>query len=71
MAENKHYKVYYILKDSKSDANRYKFALSCLKINKLKDAEKALVGPDPKNGVKNYDAIPNGSYGLYLLGVIT
>jgi hypothetical protein len=36
MAENKHYKVVHILKDSKSDINRYKFALSCMKTNKLK-----------------------------------
>lgn len=26
--------------------NKYKFALSCVKINKLKDAEKALLGSD-------------------------
>lgn len=56
MAENKHYKVYHILKDCKSDQNRYyilyyytylitfryKFALACLKLNKLRDAERTL-----------------------------
>lgn len=44
MAENKFYKVTAILKDSKTDANRYKFALSCMKTNKFKDGEKALLG---------------------------
>lgn len=37
MAENKYYKVAAILKDSKTDANRYKFAVSCMKTNKFKD----------------------------------
>lgn len=37
MAENKFYKVTSILKDCKTDANRYKFAVSCMKTNKFKD----------------------------------
>jgi len=62
MAENKHYKVFYILKESKSELNRYKFALCCSKINKYKEAEKALLGGSDQSKTK--------SYGLYLLGVI-
>jgi hypothetical protein len=71
MAESKFYKATAILKDCKSDSNRYKFALSCMKTNKFKDGEKALLGAEASKTPKSYDAIPNGSYGLYLLGVIT
>jgi TolA-binding protein len=70
MAENKHYKVYHILKDAKNEMNRYKFALSCSKINKYKDAERALLGNSDMVKSKSYDFIANGSYGLYLLGVV-
>jgi hypothetical protein len=70
MAENKHYKVYHILKDAKNEMNRYKFALSCSKINKYKDAERALLGSSDLVKTKSYDNIANGSYGLYLLGVV-
>lgn len=70
MAENKHYKVFHILKDSKTESNRYKFALSCSKINKYKEAERALLGNIEQGKSKNYDAVANGSYGLYLLGVV-
>jgi tetratricopeptide (TPR) repeat protein len=71
MAESKFYKVVVILKDSKTDANRYKFALSCMKISKFKEGEKALLGAEAVKSDKDYSAIPNGSYGLYLLGCIT
>jgi anaphase-promoting complex subunit 3 len=70
MADNKHYKVFHILKDCKTEANRYKFALSCSKINKYKEAERALLGGSDQSKIKNYDCIANGSYGLYLLGVV-
>jgi tetratricopeptide (TPR) repeat protein len=50
--------------------NRYKFALSCSKINKYKEAEKALLGTSDHSKLKNYDSVANGSYGLYLLGII-
>lgn len=49
--------------------NRYKFAISCIKINKYKEAEKALLGTETMK-IKNYDNVANGSYGLYLLGVV-
>jgi len=58
------------LKDCTSEANRYKYALSCTKISKFKEAEKALVGSEIGKASKNLDLIPNGSYGLYLMGVV-
>lgn len=70
MAENKHYKVFNILKDCNSEMNKYKYAVSCIKISKLKEAEKALLGPELGKQTKNLDVIPNGSFGLYLMGVI-
>jgi hypothetical protein len=50
--------------------NKYKYAVSCVKISKFKEAEKALLGNDHGKQQKNLDMVPNGSYGLYLLGVI-
>ena len=70
MAENKHHKVCSILKDTKNEMNRYKFALSCSKTNKYKEAERALLGSSDLIKSKNYDSVANGSYGLYLLGVV-
>jgi len=49
--------------------NRYKFAISCIKINKYKEAERALLGSETLK-IKNYDNVANGSYGLYLLAVV-
>ena len=78
LAEMKAYKAYYILKDCKSEMNRYKFAIVCLKLNKLKEAEKALASPVNDttnkfllNHTIKLENIPNGSYGLYLLGLIS
>lgn len=54
---------------------RYKFALACIKLKKNRDAEKALLG-DPQSVKLNMplqqlaEKVPNGSYGLYLLGLI-
>ena len=45
--------------------------MSCFKINKLKEAEKALLGSEFGKPTKNYNNIPNGCYGLYLMGAIT
>lgn len=79
MAENKHYKVYYILQQSKTEENRYKLAAACLKLNKLKEAEKALLPNHFSEFITNkytsqnayrFENVPNGSYGLYLLGLI-
>jgi len=63
------------LKDCKSDQNRYKLAVTCLKLNKLKEAERSLL---PEFNTRNFifkqrgtiDHIPNGAYGFYLLGLI-
>ena len=70
MAENKHHKVCNILKEAKNEMNRYKYALSCSKTNKYKEAEKALLGNNDSIKNKNYESVANGSYGLYLLGVV-
>ncbi|EAR84490.2 tetratricopeptide repeat protein (macronuclear) [Tetrahymena thermophila SB210] len=80
MAENKHYKVYDILKLCKSEMNRYRFALVCLKLNKNQDGEKALLmenyNPQDQNMQSKHrsqmlpDYVPNGCYGFYLLGLI-
>jgi hypothetical protein len=43
LGEGKAYKAFEVLRDCQSNANRYKFALTCLKLNKLADAEKALL----------------------------
>ncbi len=50
--------------------NRYKFAVSCVKISKFKEAEKMLFGGEIGKQNKNLDVIPNGSYGMYLMGVV-
>jgi anaphase-promoting complex subunit 3 len=43
LGEGKGYKAYEILKDCTQNANRYKFAITCLKLNKHSEAEKALL----------------------------
>ena len=52
-ADNKHYKVFHVLKEAKGEANRYKFAVSCNKINRYREAEKALLGAEPGK-IKHY-----------------
>ena len=74
--ENKIYKAYHILQNCKSDENRYKLAVACVRMNKLKEAEKALLGPNlydflsSKINSGNLNNVPNGSFGIYLLGLI-
>lgn len=79
MGENKHYKAFHILQQCKSEENRYKFATVCLKLNKLKEAERALSPSHFSDIFSNkygnqaslrLDNVPNGSYGIYLLGLI-
>ena len=73
LAENKPNKAYEVLKGCKTDMARYKFAVSCMRINKLKDGERALNPPEniPRSLHNKAEApVPNGSYGLYLLGAI-
>lgn len=43
IGDGKAYKAYEVLKNSTNNANRYKFALTCFKLNKLQEAEKALL----------------------------
>ena len=79
MGENKQYKAYHILLQCKTEENRYKLAMACLKLNKLKEAEKALIPSHFSDFMSNkysnqstyrIENVPNGSYGLYLLGLI-
>lgn len=76
LTENKYYKVYDVLKHCRSEMNRYRFALVCLKLHKYEDGERALL---PENGLFSIellgrrvggDSVPNGCYGYYLLGLI-
>ena len=48
LGEGKAYKAYEVLKDCKSDAARYKFALVCMKLNKFHEAERALLLNEPR-----------------------
>ena len=43
LGEGKAHKAYEILRDCTSHSNRYKFAHTCLKLNKFAEAEKALL----------------------------
>ncbi|KAJ3679019.1 hypothetical protein LUZ60_017030 [Juncus effusus] len=59
------YAAYHILKGKKLAQSRYLFAVSCYKMELLKEAEAALCPPnEPTNEV------PNGASGHYLLGLI-
>lgn len=44
IGEGKTYKAYEVLKDAESPSNRYKFALTCIKLGKYEEAELALTG---------------------------
>ena len=43
IGENKAYKAYEVLKNSSSPQNKYKFALTCMKLNKYSEAEKVIL----------------------------
>ena len=43
LGEGKAYKAYEVLKGSTSGPNRYKLALTCIKLNLLAEAEKVLL----------------------------
>lgn len=77
LSEQKPFKAYEILKDCKSDSNRYLFALTCFKMGNMREAERALLLQSDINSIRHLLAnnrvdsnIPNGSYGLYLLAQI-
>lgn len=64
IGQGKIYKAYDVLKSSQSPQNRYKFALTCMKLKKWEEAEKSLQGGRSRTDIKN---VPNGAAGLYLL----
>ena len=73
LGDGKAYKAYDVLKGSTSSANRYKLALTCLKLNKLAEAEKVLLDQTNIRSLSLMDPdqlkkVPNGAAGLYLLG---
>ena len=82
MGEGKAYKAYEILKDCQSAKNRYKFALTCIKLQKYDEAETALTGallPSRGNiqlvgyqhlNLEENRNIPHGAPGYYLLGYV-
>ena len=74
IGDGKFHKAFNILKDSKSSQCRYLFAQVCLKLNKLLEAETALLTDKHfSKSILSKDSesvIPNGSGGYYLLGLI-
>jgi len=60
LQENKAYKVLHILKNCYTEVARYKYALACMKLNKLQELERALR--------IDAETIANGSYGMLLMG---
>lgn len=74
LADNAPFKAFSVLKNIKSKRAKYLFAVAAFRINKMSDAEAALM---PENSVSKglnqkipFDHIVNGSHGLYLLGQI-
>ena len=75
LGEGKAYKAYEVLRNCKSPPNRYKQALTCIKLNRLAEAEKVLLD---NNNIRSLSLmepeqlrkVPNGAAGLYLLGQI-
>ena len=73
-----------MLKDAESPSNRYKFALTCIKLGKYEDAEMALTGARLPNqrgrqgsvvfgrhlNLEENKSIPNGAGGYYYLGFV-
>ena len=66
--ENKPYKAYYILKECSSAMGKYKFALSCIKLNRLPEADKTLLNIKIKEEEKTSRNLMASIY--YNLGVI-
>jgi tetratricopeptide (TPR) repeat protein len=85
LGEGKAYKAYEVLKDCESEKNRYKLALTCIKLSRYHEAELALTGAKlPQNQAKGSSyilgnhhldlnsnrSIPHGASGYYLLGFV-
>lgn len=67
--------TYLILQGSTSSDNRYLFALACISINKLQEAEMALLGKIHSQPLQSFTAeqgynVPGQAAGVYLLGLI-
>lgn len=68
--------TYLILQHSNWPTNRYLFALSCISLGKLNEAERALLSPTAgkilgsKSPLKDVTSVPGGAAGYYLLGLI-
>ena len=75
LGESKPYKAYDVLKPCTSPANRYKLALTCMKLDRPNEAEKFLLDPAHNRtfGLMDQDnlkKVPNGAAGLFLLGQV-
>lgn len=64
IGEGRSYKAYEVLKNCQQPESRYKHALTCIKLKKYSEAERALLGGRGKFDLKN---VPNGAAGFYLL----
>jgi anaphase-promoting complex subunit 3 len=75
LGEGKAYKAYDVLRGCSSGPNRYKLALTCIKLNRLADAEKVLLDQNNIRALSLMDPeqlkkVPNGAAGLFLLGQV-
>ena len=75
LADNSPFKAYSVLKQVKGKRARFLFATAALRVNKLAEAEMALLpetniqkGTSPKIP---FEQVVNGAHGLYLLGQIS
>ena len=64
IGDGKPWKAYDVLRESQTERNRYKLAFTCIKLNKMAEAERVLLCFKGKSDLKN---VPNGAAGLYLL----
>jgi len=71
MGDDKAYKAVEVLQGCSSPANRYKYALTCVKLKRYADAERALLDQTSIRSFgmnDDFNKVPNGAAGLYLLG---
>ncbi|CAD8211226.1 unnamed protein product [Paramecium pentaurelia] len=69
--ENQPYKACHILKECKSEFNRYQLAVAYFRNKMYKEGEIALIGPSFSNQFALQSSnIPNGGFGHFLLGQI-
>lgn len=85
LGEGKAFKAYEVLKNCESAKNRYKFALTCIKLARYHDAELALTGAKLEKNMNKGSSylmgnhhldmnqnksVPHGAPGYYLLGYV-